>query len=68
MAEANDVRHEKEDKYWWRRQNQKSVTAAPSLERGQRCPECEEGILQYDSLFVLTCPRCGYVAESGVCT
>jgi uncharacterized C2H2 Zn-finger protein len=68
MAEADDGKHEEEETYWWRRQGQESTIAAPSIEQGMRCPECEAGILQYDSLFVLTCPRCGYVAESGVCT
>lgn len=68
MAETDDGRHETGQTYWWQSQTQQSVMASPSMEPGQRCPECEEGILQYDSLFVLTCPRCGYVAESGVCT
>lgn len=68
MAETEEDKRENEENYWWQTQKAGAVTDGPALTPGERCPECGESILRYDSLFVLTCPRCGYVAESGVCT
>ena len=68
MAEAEEDKRENEGNYWWQTPKPGDVADAPALTPGKRCPQCGEGILQYDTLFVLTCPRCGYVAESGVCT
>ncbi len=56
--------------YWWRTQRDGNAAAACAvdLKPGSQCPACRESTLQYDSLFLLTCPRCGYVAESGAFT
>jgi hypothetical protein len=27
---------------------------------GDRCPECGEGILDFNSVLALVCPECGY--------
>ena len=68
MDEKDQGKVERVESFWWRTEEQGAVRSSPSLTPGERCPQCDEGVLQYDSLFVLTCPRCGYVAESGGCT
>ncbi len=42
-----------------------SVCLLTSPKPGDDCPTCNQGKLVYDGLFILTCDRCGYVAESG---
>ncbi len=37
------------------------------LRAGQPCPRCKEGIIDYNSLLHLTCPKCG-LTEAGACT
>ena len=33
----------------------------PEIRRGDRCPMCQQGIMDYDGLLNLVCPVCGYV-------
>jgi ribosomal protein L37AE/L43A len=58
--------------YWWRPSGQppEQAKAACSLppKAGQPCPYCGQATLAYDSLFILTCPHCGYTAEGGAFT
>jgi hypothetical protein len=54
------------DTYWWQQKN--SSCDAPTPKPGDPCPACNQGLLAYDSLFLLTCNRCGQVAESGAFT
>jgi hypothetical protein len=52
---------------WWKR----GVAARDSTDRPQRgtpCPKCYMADLDWDSLFRLHCPNCGYVAECGAFT
>jgi len=45
-------------------------TPAPprqAAEAGAPCPQCGQGMLDYDSLLNLVCPLCGFV-EGGGCT
>jgi hypothetical protein len=43
-------------------------TTAP-LRKGETCPACGEGILDYNGLLQLECPACGFVSsEGGGCT
>jgi uncharacterized protein (DUF983 family) len=32
---------------------------------GQKCPQCQQGKLDYDGLLNLVCPQCGHVAFAG---
>ncbi|MFL7837411.1 MAG: hypothetical protein ACK2T4_01155 [Candidatus Promineifilaceae bacterium] len=57
-----------EKRYWWRDGKEPKNTCAIRYQPGHTCPECGEGVLAYDGLFMLTCPACGYIAESGVFT
>ncbi|PID85257.1 MAG: hypothetical protein CSB13_08955 [Chloroflexi bacterium] len=52
--------------YWWRKK--KRTCHNPTPKPGEPCPNCTEGILAYDGLFVLTCARCGKAAENGAFT
>jgi hypothetical protein len=54
------------DQYWW--QQKSSPCDIPPPKPGDKCPACNSGILDYDSLFLLTCSQCGQVAESGAFT
>jgi len=54
--------------YWWRRQDDQAPGCQTRHREGDACPSCGEGELSYDSLFILSCPRCDYVAESGAFT
>jgi rubredoxin len=39
------------------------------LRKGEICPMCGEGKLDYNGLLQLECPSCGYVSgEGGGCT
>lgn len=51
--------------YWWR---QVQPCQSPTPKPGDPCPTCRQGILAYDTLFLLTCPACGQAAESGAFT
>jgi len=43
--------------------------AAAPLRRGEPCPQCAAGLLDYNGLLQLECPVCGFVnAEGGGCT
>ena len=40
-----------------------------SLRKGSPCPQCGEGILDYNGMIQLECPACGFVnGEGGGCT
>ncbi len=56
-----------ENDFWWTT-NQTDGHCSDRLSLGSRCPECSSGHLEYDGLFVLNCPECGYVASSGAFT
>jgi len=56
--------------------NQADVSAMPKvcwmkpdecLQAGQPCPRCQEGIIDYNSMLHLICPKCG-LTEAGTCT
>jgi len=53
--------------YWWKAQAEPEAGEVCAIRPrpGHLCPECGEGTLAYNGLFVLTCPECDYVAESG---
>ena len=53
--------------YWWKRKAEPAEGEACAIRPrpGHLCPECGEGILAYNGLFLLTCPECNYVAEGG---
>lgn len=55
--------------FWWRSGpgGRREPCAAPPRP-GEKCPACGDADLAYDSLFVLVCPECSYVAESGAFT
>ena len=39
------------------------------LRKGSPCPQCGEGILDYNGMIQLECPACGFVnGEGGGCT
>ncbi len=43
-------------------------TARP-LRKGEICPQCGSGLLDYNGLLQLQCPACGFVnGEGGGCT
>ena len=54
-----------EKEYWWKREDSEEESCRIPPRPGQTCPECGEGTLAYDGLFILVCDLCGYVAESG---
>ncbi|MBI5841794.1 MAG: hypothetical protein HZB19_17030 [Chloroflexi bacterium] len=44
------------------------VTTKP-LRKGETCPQCGQGQLDYNGLLQLECPKCGFVnSEGGGCT
>jgi hypothetical protein len=53
--------------YWWKEEAgpEEGDVCAIRPRPGHRCPECGEGTLAYNGLFLLTCPECHYVAEGG---
>ena len=54
--------------YWWKQDKaeaEEGEVCALRPRPGQRCPECGQGTLAYNGLFLLTCPQCNYVAEGG---
>lgn len=53
--------------YWWR-QDGETTDCQTRHREGDVCPSCGIGELAYDGLFVLSCPRCAYAAESGAFT
>ena len=57
-----------EKRFWWRDKKEAKNTCAIRHQPGHLCPECREGVLGYDGLFMLTCPACGYIAEGGAFT
>jgi hypothetical protein len=42
----------------------KSV-AKRAVRRGERCPQCNNGILDYNGMLDLECPECGYYEGTG---
>ncbi len=58
-------------KKWWQVENglaEQQPSMKPPAKQGQPCPKCYLADLDYDSLFRLSCPNCGYVAECGAFT
>ena len=53
--------------FWWKSTDQNACDTK-SPKPGDLCTECEEGLLAYDGLFVLTCEKCGKAAEAGAFT
>lgn len=53
------------DPYWWRRPSAPTDACRLPTRPGQLCPTCQRGHLEYDALFRLVCPECGYAAEGG---
>ena len=46
-----------------------TTTTVVPLRKGELCPQCAEGRLDYNGLLQLECPKCGYVTgEGGGCT
>jgi len=37
----------------------------PPLQAGSNCPQCGQGVLEYNSMLVLECPACGYTGGGG---
>ena len=54
-----------EKEYWWKSEKPEQEQCRIPPRPGHTCPECGEGTLAYDGLFILTCDRCAYVAEGG---
>ncbi len=54
-------------KRWWRQEGQ-AVSNFVAPKKGESCPKCLMDDLDYDTLFRLSCPVCGYVAECGAFT
>lgn len=52
------------DRPWWR-VDSLPVCQSSRPRPGEPCPFCGQGILDYDGLFLLSCPVCGQVAEKG---
>lgn len=49
--------------------DQPSQAVVTPLRKGELCPQCGEGALDYNGLLQLECPKCGYVTgEGGGCT
>lgn len=59
---------ERKKEHWWKRNDAQNESCALQPRPGHICPACGEGILAYDGLFLLTCGRCGFVAEGGAFT
>lgn len=58
---------EKSTEKWWKTDGtSKDKMAHPR--QGEACPKCYLADLEYDTLFRLHCPNCGYIAECGAFT
>jgi ribosomal protein L37AE/L43A len=68
MELVQTVKQAEEKQYWWRDEKESKNSCAIRFQPGHTCPECREGVLAYDGLFMLTCPTCGYIAEGGAFT
>ena len=53
--------------FWWQAVPP-DADARPASRPGERCPECQQGVLDYDSQFRMTCAVCHYTPDGGVCT
>lgn len=62
------VKEKTEPRFWWRANGKAKTSCAVRLQPGDTCPQCAEGALEYDGLFLLTCTSCGHVAEGGAFT
>jgi hypothetical protein len=54
-------------------QDSPAASAAPPtfrpFRRGELCPNCDLGVLEYNGMLDLECPECGYSQGSGAgCT
>lgn len=54
--------------HWWRDEVKEKAACALRPRPNSLCPHCQQGKLDYDSLFNLSCPVCGRVAEAGAFT
>lgn len=68
MEMVQTAQRVEQKRYWWREKEASKNTCAIRYRPGHPCPECGEDALVYDGLFMLTCPACGYIAESGAFT
>jgi hypothetical protein len=68
MELVQNTKQTEEKRFWWREEKAPKNSCVIRYQPGHLCPDCREGILAYDGLFMLTCPACGYVAESGAFT
>ena len=66
-AEGNIDWRERERQKWWKASSASKVIGLHS-HRGEACPKCYLADLDYDTLFRLRCPNCGYIAECGAFT
>lgn len=57
----------KESQKWWKASVTSKIMGTHS-HRGEACPKCYLADLGYDTLFRLSCPNCGYIAECGAFT
>lgn len=56
------------ERYWWLREQKGGDECTSRPRPGSLCPHCQQGKLDYDSLFNLSCPVCGRVASAGAFT
>jgi hypothetical protein len=54
-------------RFWWRKPGE-VICKQPQLKPGDTCPNCGQGQLAFDGLFMLVCCRCQRVADSGAFT
>lgn len=67
MSKHQTKRSDSAESRWWRKQ-EADEPPDPTSRRGQACPKCLLGDLDYDTLFRLRCPVCHFVADCGAFT
>jgi hypothetical protein len=57
-------------KKWWQTESHEEGTATTldPPRQGESCPKCQMADLDFDTLFRLHCPVCGFVASCGAFT
>ncbi|MAT97348.1 MAG: hypothetical protein CL608_09420 [Anaerolineaceae bacterium] len=61
---VNDKESGGDGRYWWRKKGE-AKCSRPQPKPGDNCPNCHNGKLVFDGLFILTCDCCQHVADSG---